>query len=123
MVRVFQGQKFTFCYNSRLTNASRHGRMKRGRAAQAGGGGTDSKKWEKVLYKRQPYPDNYVDTTFLASLITNANVTQYEFWATSRSTAVVVQQVSALCIFFLTFKSVHSHIVPASWISVNNAAV
>jgi phosphatidylinositol glycan class C protein len=26
-------------------------------------------RWEKVLWKEQPYPDNYVDDTFLNSLV------------------------------------------------------
>jgi hypothetical protein len=25
--------------------------------------------WEKVLWKQQPYPDNYVDDTFLKELV------------------------------------------------------
>lgn len=27
--------------------------------------------WERVLWKRQPFPDNYVPRTFLLSLSTN----------------------------------------------------
>lgn len=28
-------------------------------------------RWQKVMYVRQSYPDNHVDETFLASLVTN----------------------------------------------------
>ena len=31
----------------------------------------DRPMWNKVLYKKQPYADNHVDSTFLASLRTN----------------------------------------------------
>lgn len=32
---------------------------------------TSDIKWERVLWKRQPFPDNYVPETFLDSLSTN----------------------------------------------------
>lgn len=37
-------------------------------APPAGSGG-QLPKWEKVLWKCQPYPDNYVDETFLKGLV------------------------------------------------------
>jgi phosphatidylinositol glycan class C protein len=64
-------------------------------------------RWQKVLYVRQPYADNHVDDTFLASLVTNANVQPYDFWAMVRATAVVLQQVSVSALFFLTYGFVH----------------
>ena len=30
-------------------------------------------KWRKALYVRQPYSDNYVDSTFMTGLIQNGN--------------------------------------------------
>ena len=83
--------------------------------------------WEKVLYQRQDYPDNHVDDSFLASLVTNgaprshaaarilsillpsptllslplpaANIQPYEYWSVVRSAAVFLQQISTLIIF------------------------
>ncbi|RYG50692.1 hypothetical protein EON67_04800, partial [archaeon] len=30
-------------------------------------------RWQKVLYVKQPFPDNHVDESFLASLVTNGS--------------------------------------------------
>lgn len=58
-------------------------------------------RWLKALYKRQPFPDNHVDGTFLASLVTNANIQHYEYWPMVRSTAAVTQVISVMALFFL----------------------
>ena len=84
--------------------------------------------WEKVLFLRQDYPDNHVDDSFLASLVTNgarrgrcaathtqklchrrppclrpplsaANIQPYEYWSVVRSAAVFLQQISTLIVF------------------------
>lgn len=59
-------------------------------------------RWQKVMFVRQPYADNHVDETFLASLVTNANVQPYQFWHMVRSTMVVIQQISVMAIFFVS---------------------
>jgi hypothetical protein len=59
-------------------------------------------RWQKVLFAKQSYADNHVDETFLASLVTNANVTPYDFWHMVRATAVVIQQISAMAMFFVS---------------------
>ncbi|KAL1505115.1 hypothetical protein AB1Y20_008874 [Prymnesium parvum] len=60
--------------------------------------------WRKVLYERQPYPDNYTDKSFLASVLTNANQVQLSFPRLVMDSAVVTRQVCAVtvfCVFFL----------------------
>eukprot|EP00741_Cyanophora_paradoxa_P005643 tig00000923_g5470.t1 len=63
------------------------------------------RQWQKVLYESSDYPDNYTDRSFLASMVTNANVKLYEFGNLVESATVVAQQVSAVfcyvAIFFL----------------------
>lgn len=36
--------------------------------------------WEKVLYKQQDYPDNYVDASFLQEMEKNVNVRTLKYW-------------------------------------------
>jgi hypothetical protein len=37
------------------------------------GTGEDGPEWERVLWRLQPFPDNYVPPTFLAGLSKNRN--------------------------------------------------
>lgn len=75
-------------------------------------------RWQKVLYVRQPYADNHVDETFLASLVTNANVQQYEYWSMVRATAIIIQQISVMAIYFLIYGFVHRGSVSISAVIV-----
>ncbi|XP_026881798.1 phosphatidylinositol N-acetylglucosaminyltransferase subunit C [Electrophorus electricus] len=55
--------------------------------------------WRKVLYARQPFPDNHVDRRFLEELRRNIRVRQYRYWAVVRETGLVAQQVSCVAVF------------------------
>jgi len=55
--------------------------------------------WRKVLYLRQAYDDNYVDDSFLDSLILNAHVTGYEFRVLSAKTISIIRQLCLVAIF------------------------
>ena len=60
--------------------------------------------WRKVLYEQQPYPDNYTDKSYLASVLTNVNQVPLSFPQLVIDSAVVTRQVSAVaifCVFFL----------------------
>lgn len=61
------------------------------------------KPWKKVLYERQPYPDNYIDPNkFLAELELNSTSSSSEsltFSGIFLNTAVIIQQITALVIF------------------------
>lgn len=35
--------------------------------------------WKPVLYLKQPYPDHYVDPSFLSSLVTNGSLSYFPF--------------------------------------------
>jgi hypothetical protein len=63
---------------------------------------TSSKPWKKVLYERQPYPDNYVDSDkFLSELDMNSTSQPLTFYGIFLNTAVIIQQITALVIFLL----------------------
>eukprot|EP00435_Cladocopium_sp_Y103_P043575 s1352_g12.t1 len=55
--------------------------------------------WKKVLYLKQPYKDNYVDSSFLDSLILNANVQRYEFRTLCQGALPIIWQLSLVVIF------------------------
>ncbi|CAJ1386597.1 unnamed protein product [Effrenium voratum] len=55
--------------------------------------------WKKVLYLKQPYEDNYVDESFLDSLVLNANVQRYEFWSLCSGTLAILWQLSLVVVF------------------------
>lgn len=55
--------------------------------------------WERVLWKKQPYEDNYVDKTFLESLVTNANFHEYDMWQITKDSVVVSQHLAGTVVF------------------------
>jgi len=55
--------------------------------------------WERVLWKKQPYEDNYVDRTFLESLVTNANFHAYDAWQITKDSVVVSQHLAGTVLF------------------------
>eukprot|EP01117_Protostelium_nocturnum_P013929 TRINITY_DN5248_c0_g1_i1.p1 TRINITY_DN5248_c0_g1~~TRINITY_DN5248_c0_g1_i1.p1 ORF type:complete len:291 (-),score=61.96 TRINITY_DN5248_c0_g1_i1:190-1062(-) len=68
-----------------------------------------TKKWRKILWERQDYPDNYVDATFLNQLVQNANFTEYSLKEAIRGSTVVTQQISIVALFvglFLTSEKI-----------------
>lgn len=57
--------------SERLRGDSRAGAGSRGRGESEGGRREERPPWKNILYKRQPYPDNYVPQSFLEKLVTN----------------------------------------------------
>lgn len=55
--------------------------------------------WRKVLYERQPFPDNYVDKSFLEELRKNIYVRCYSYWAVVFESVVVIHQLCSVCSF------------------------
>ena len=52
--------------------------------------------WRRVLYEVQPYPDNYVDQTFLASVLTSTPTHPLDLLALAKDSLVVAQQLSTV---------------------------
>ncbi|KAM7014286.1 phosphatidylinositol N-acetylglucosaminyltransferase subunit C [Melozone crissalis] len=61
------------------------------------------RRWQKVLYERQPFPDNYVDQRFLEELRKNVHARQYRYQAVVFQSGAVVQQLCSVCVFVLTW--------------------
>ncbi|GIY05520.1 phosphatidylinositol N-acetylglucosaminyltransferase subunit C [Caerostris extrusa] len=62
-----------------------------------------SEKWERVLFKKQNYPDNYVDASFLADLRKNVNLYKYTWWEAFTGISVVTHEISSTVLFVVTF--------------------
>ncbi|KAI4828758.1 hypothetical protein KUCAC02_022834 [Chaenocephalus aceratus] len=45
--------------------------------------------WRKVLWERQPFPDNYVDQRFLEELRRNEGIRQYRYWTVVKEQALL----------------------------------
>eukprot|EP01138_Halocafeteria_seosinensis_P005347 gb/GECG01005466.1/.p1 GENE.gb/GECG01005466.1/~~gb/GECG01005466.1/.p1 ORF type:complete len:355 (+),score=31.20 gb/GECG01005466.1/:1-1065(+) len=67
-----------------------------------------SNRWRRVLYENQGYPDDYLDDTFLASLVTNANVQYHGLWSMIKSTTAIINKISLLAIVLVVFLHVQT---------------
>ena len=75
-------------------------------------------KWQKILWKKQPHPDCYVDETFLNALMRNANLTRYMYSDLCKSTVVLTQHLSCILIFSLIYKMIVKKTIAASTLVV-----
>ncbi|XP_041861466.1 phosphatidylinositol N-acetylglucosaminyltransferase subunit C [Melanotaenia boesemani] len=65
----------------------------------ADGAPDQTEPWRKVLWERQPFPDNYVDQRFLEELRRNEGIRVYRYWAVVKEAGFVGQQLSCVAIF------------------------
>ena len=61
------------------------------------------KPWRKLLWVKQNYPDNWVDSSFLNQLQRNINVHPYDFWPLVAESTVITQHLSSVVIFLTCF--------------------
>ena len=61
------------------------------------------KKWKKVLYEDQGFPDYYVHESFMSELKINEDVKLYGYWELVFSTVVITQQLCVVCLFILSW--------------------
>uniref|UniRef100_A0A7M4E882 Phosphatidylinositol glycan anchor biosynthesis class C n=1 Tax=Crocodylus porosus TaxID=8502 RepID=A0A7M4E882_CROPO len=72
--------------------------------------------WQKVLYERQPFPDNYVDQRFLEELRKNIHARQYQYWAVVFESGAVVQQLCSVCVFIVTWWYMDDGLLSVQWL-------
>eukprot|EP00727_Mastigamoeba_balamuthi_P000259 m51a1_g1023 hypothetical protein (294) ;mRNA; r:646866-648085 len=74
-------------------------------------------RWRKILYERQPFPDNHFDdTAFLAGLVTNASFERYDLARVVLQSAAVTQQLAATAAFVAVFAYAQSGLLSAEWL-------
>ncbi|XP_022107077.1 phosphatidylinositol N-acetylglucosaminyltransferase subunit C-like [Acanthaster planci] len=77
-------------------------------------------KWQKVLYKDQGVPDNYVDESFLREL--KNKVTLYDLPYVIVESGVVTQQISSICLFVVLFIYMEQELLlPVNLLYINAA--
>lgn len=59
--------------------------------------------WEKVLYKKQNVPDNYVDRTFLSDMRKNVNLYKYTWFEALTGACVVTHEIASTVLFLVTY--------------------
>jgi phosphatidylinositol glycan class C protein len=79
--------------------------------------------YKKLLWFKQPFPDNYTDEeTFLDHLQRNPRLQPYEFWSLMADSTVIVQQVASVALFACSFAAIFqervSPLTVVSWASV-----
>ncbi|KAI8049819.1 phosphatidylinositol N-acetylglucosaminyltransferase subunit C [Gilbertella persicaria] len=65
--------------------------------------------WQKLLWVKQNYPDNYVDDTFLDELQRNVNVRTYDYWTMVYESGIITQHISSVVIFIAVFIYLQDH--------------
>ncbi|KAL1796983.1 hypothetical protein ACET3X_005523 [Alternaria dauci] len=72
--------------------------------------------YKKLLWFKQPFPDNYTDeTTFLDHLQRNPRLQPYEFWSLMGDTTVIVQHLATVVIFCCCFVAIiHDRVSPVA---------
>jgi len=71
--------------------------------------GLDGPEWERVLWRPQPFPDNYVPPTFLAALSKNPNVLPYQYWPLVLGACTISQHLSVIFVFLAIFTRLLDH--------------
>ncbi|EJF66685.1 phosphatidylinositol N-acetylglucosaminyltransferase [Dichomitus squalens] len=59
--------------------------------------------WERVLWKKKPYPDNYVPRSFLASLSRNPNFQPYTYRELVILSCPISQHLASIFVFLAVF--------------------
>ncbi|XP_060630324.2 phosphatidylinositol N-acetylglucosaminyltransferase subunit C [Anolis sagrei] len=72
--------------------------------------------WQKVLYKRQPFPDNYVDRSFLEKLRKNVHARKYQYWAVVFESGLVIQQLCSVCVFVVIWWYMDVGLLAPQWL-------
>lgn len=78
-------------------------------------------RWKKILWKKQPYEDNYVDASFLSQLRTNATASFPTWGFIMLSSLSIGQKLSIVLLFVAIFAHLHMGLLSSSaliWLSI-----
>jgi phosphatidylinositol glycan class C protein len=77
--------------------------------------------WRKILYIKQDYPDNHVDSSFLELMRKNANVRAYEYWSVVVASGAILQHVSTIVAFLAIFMLLYYDRMSHQWLIVGGS--
>ncbi|KAK6725616.1 hypothetical protein RB195_004121 [Necator americanus] len=77
-------------------------------------------KWRKILYRRQPYPDNYSggDEQFLSELKKNLSAVKYTYWEAVFGVARLVFHLNLIVLLYITFEYVFANVLSADVLAI-----
>nr|CDJ96847.1 Phosphatidylinositol N-acetylglucosaminyltransferase domain containing protein [Haemonchus contortus] len=72
--------------------------------------------WEKILYRRQPYPDNYSggDEQFLCELKKNLSAVKYTYWEAVFGVERLVFHLNLIVLLYIIFEYVFNNTLDAT---------
>lgn len=79
--------------------------------------------WRKLLWVKQPYPDNYVDASFLSQLKRNSSVRPYSFLTLAKDSTVILINLCSIVIFGLVFLGLYNDGWDPSRIALGSSSV
>lgn len=79
--------------------------------------------WRKLLWVQQPYPDNYVDESFLSQMKQNSHVQPYTFWALSSDSSGILVHLCTIAVFAIVFLGIYSRGWNPIWFAVGSGAL
>ena len=65
--------------------------------------------WKKLLYLKQPFPDNYTDELFLSQLKRNEDISHYSYWQLVSDFGLIVFHVNNLTLVTLVFMAMYKY--------------
>ena len=65
--------------------------------------------WKKLVYLRQPYPDNYTDISFLSQLKRNSTVVKHSYWKLVQDFSLIAQHIQCLLTVIIGFSAIYHH--------------
>ncbi|KAG2731084.1 hypothetical protein G9P44_006233 [Scheffersomyces stipitis] len=65
--------------------------------------------WKKLLYLKQPFPDNYTDQSFLSQLKRNTTVAKYSYIKLVKDFSLIVFYISVILVVVLMFTGIYLH--------------
>ncbi|CCM01975.1 uncharacterized protein FIBRA_04048 [Fibroporia radiculosa] len=77
--------------------------------------------WERVLWKKKVYPDNYVPSSFLSSLTRNPNFRPYTYMSLVFSSCAINQHLSTIFTFLAVFVRLNEQLLDPRvlvWLSI-----